>query len=124
MLERRSTELAAQNGTPADFDRIRAALDRMDDPALPLEEFNELDTEFHVSLADASDNQLVADMTRAIRGAVRDALLEAFRARDDWPGTAARLRVEHRAVYDAVLSGDPTKAADAVERHIRGFWDG
>ena len=124
MLERRSAELAAQNGTPTDFDRIRAALDRMDDPALPMEEFNELDTEFHVSLADASDNQLVADMTRAIRGAVRDALLEAFRARDDWQATAARLRVEHRAIYDAVLAGDPAEAADAVERHIRGFWVG
>ena len=72
----------------------------------------------------ASDNQLVADMTRAIRGAVRDALLEAFRARDDWQATAARLRVEHRAIYDAVLAGDPAEAADAVERHIRGFWHG
>jgi GntR family transcriptional repressor for pyruvate dehydrogenase complex len=124
MLERRSAELAAQNGTPVDFDRIRAALDRMDDPALPMEEFNELDTEFHVSLADASDNQLVADMTRAIRGAVRDALLEAFRAQDDWQATAARLRVEHRAIYDAVVAGDPAEAAGAVESHIRGFWGG
>ena len=88
------------------------------------EEFNELDTEFHVCLADAGDNQLVADMTRAIRGAVRDALLEEFRARADWPGTAARLRAEHRAVYDAVVAGDPAEAADAVERHIRGFWVG
>ncbi len=124
MLERRSAELAAQNGTPADFDRIRAALDRMDDSALPMEEFNELDTEFHVSIADASDNQLVADMTRAIRGAVRDSLLQAFRARDDWPRTAARLRAEHRAIHDAVAAGDPAEAADAVERHIRGFWFG
>jgi GntR family transcriptional repressor for pyruvate dehydrogenase complex len=55
---------------------------------------------------------------------VRDALLEAFRARDDWPGTAARLRAEHRAVYDAVVAGNPAEAADAVERHIRGFWSG
>jgi len=55
---------------------------------------------------------------------VRDALLEAFRARDDWQATAARLRIEHRAIYDAVLTGDPTEAADAVERHIRGFWGG
>ena len=124
MLERRSAELAAQHATPAELDRMRAALDRMDDAALPMEEFNELDTEFHVCLADAGDNQLVADMTRAIRGAVRDALLEAFRARDDWPGTAARLRAEHRAIYDAVVAGDPAEAADAVERHIRGFWAG
>jgi GntR family transcriptional repressor for pyruvate dehydrogenase complex len=124
MLERRSAELAAQHATPVELDRMRAALDRMDDAALPMEEFNELDTEFHVCLADAGDNQLVADMTRAIRGAVRDALLEAFRARDDWPGTAARLRGEHRAIYDAVMAGDPAEAADAVERHIRGFWSG
>jgi len=124
MLERRSAELAAQNASPAEHDRMRAVLDRMDDPALPMEEFNELDTDFHVSIADASDNQLVADMTRAIRGAVRDTLLKAFRARDDWPGTATRLRGEHRAIYDAVVAGDPTEAADAVERHIRGFWAG
>jgi GntR family transcriptional repressor for pyruvate dehydrogenase complex len=124
MLERRSAELAARNAAPAELDRIRAVLDRMDDPALSMEEFNELDTEFHVSVADASDNQLVADMTRAIRGAVRDSLLQAFRALDDWPATAARLRSEHRAVYEAVVSGDPTKAADTLERHIRGFWSG
>jgi GntR family transcriptional repressor for pyruvate dehydrogenase complex len=124
MLERRSAELAAENASPAERDRMRAVLDRMGDPTLSMEEFNELDTDFHVSLADASDNQLVADMTRAIRGAVRDALLEAFRARDDWPTTAARLRAEHGAIYDAVVAGDPAAAADAVERHIRGFWQG
>ena len=124
MLERRSCELAARHVTPAARDRIRAILDRMDDPTLPMEAFNELDTDFHVSLADASDNQLVADLTRSIRGAVRDALLAEFRARDDWPGTAARLRAEHRAVYDALVAGDPVEAADAVERHIRGFWQG
>jgi GntR family transcriptional repressor for pyruvate dehydrogenase complex len=122
MLERRSTELAAQHASADALDRARAVLDRMDDPALPMEEFNELDTEFHVSLADASDNQLVADMTRAIRGAVRDALLAEFRARDDWQATATRLRAEHRVIYDAVVAGDAAGAADAVERHIRGFW--
>jgi GntR family transcriptional repressor for pyruvate dehydrogenase complex len=124
MLERRSAELAAENASPAERDRMRAVLDRMGDPALSMEEFNELDTDFHVSLADASDNQLVADITRAIRGAVRDALLEAFQARDDWPTTAARLRGEHQAIYDAVVAGDPAGAADAVESHIRGFWQG
>jgi GntR family transcriptional repressor for pyruvate dehydrogenase complex len=124
MLERRSAELAALHAAPAELDRVRTVLDRMDDLTLSMEEFNELDTEFHVSLADASDNQLVADMTRAIRGAVRDSLLAAFRARDDWPATAARLRAEHRLVYDAVANGDPAEAAEAVERHIRGFWSG
>jgi GntR family transcriptional regulator, transcriptional repressor for pyruvate dehydrogenase complex len=124
MLERRSAELAALHAAPPELDRIRVVLDRMDDLSLSMEEFNELDTEFHVSVADAGDNQLVADMTRAIRGAVRDSLLQAFRELDDWPATAARLRAEHRAVYDAVVSGDPALAADTLERHIRGFWSG
>lgn len=61
--------------------QIRVVLDRMDDLSLSMEEFNELDTEFHVSGADAGDNQLVADMARAIRGAVRDSLLQAERTR-------------------------------------------
>src|SRR5919112_340867 len=115
MLERRSAELAALHAAPPELDRIRVVLDRMDDLSLSMEEFNELDTEFHVSVADAGDNQLVADMTRAIRGAVRDSLLQAFRELDDWPATAARLRAEHRAVYDAVVSGDPALAADTLE---------
>ena len=122
MLERRSAELAAQHADPAAHVRMREVLVRMDDPALGPEEFNDLDTEFHVRLADASGNQLVADMTRAIRGAVRDALLREFHTRPDWPRTAARLRVEHRAVLDAVVAGEPAQAADVVEAHIRGFW--
>jgi GntR family transcriptional repressor for pyruvate dehydrogenase complex len=123
MLERWSARLAAQHATAAALSRMRELLDRMDDPALPREAFNDIDTAFHVALADAGDNRLVADMTRAIRGAVRDALLRAFSRIDDWPATAARLRAEHRAVFDAVAAGDPEAAADAVERHIRGFAD-
>ena len=41
---------------------------------------------------------------------MRDSLLQAFRELDDWPATAARLRAEHRAVYDAVVNGDPALA--------------
>jgi len=124
MLERRSAELAALHATAEETDRMRALLDRMDDPSLPMEAFNDLDTQFHVALAEAGDNRLVADMTAAIRGAVRGALLERFRTVDDWPSTADRLRAEHRGVYAAVLARDPAEAADAVERHIRGFWTG
>ena len=124
MLERRSAVLAALHASPAERDRMREVLERMADPTLSMEAFNELDTDFHVSLADASDNLLVADMTRAIRGAVRDALLQEFRKRGEWAGTAARLSAEHRAIYEAVVAGDPAAAAEATERHIRGFWQG
>jgi GntR family transcriptional repressor for pyruvate dehydrogenase complex len=122
MLERWSARLAARNATEADRAQMRRMLDLMDDPELPRHEFNELDTAFHVALAEASSNRLVADMTKAIRGAVRPAILAAFEDLPDWPALAAELRVQHRAVLDAVEARDPDAAAAAVERHVRGFF--
>jgi hypothetical protein len=73
-----------------------------------------------VCLADAGDNQLVADLTRAIRGAVRDALPKVPRPRrlagDGGPAArrAPGVWTRRRAVR---------RSADAVE-HIRGFRGG
>lgn len=124
MLERWSARLAAGNAPPADRDRMRRLLDAMDDPALPREEFNELDTAFHVALAEAGGNRLVADMTKAIGDAVRPTILAAFTGLTDWPAVAAQLRTDHRTVLDAVEAGDADAAAEAVERHVRGFFGG
>lgn len=122
MLERWSVRLAALHATEADRDRMRGLLDTMDDPALPPAEFNECDTMFHVALAEASGNPLVADMTTAIRGAIRHTILDALQDVASWPDTAARLRTEHRAIFKAVDAGDAEAAADAVEAHVRGFF--
>ena len=124
MLERWSARLAALHATAPALDRMRGLLDRMDDPALPRVEFNESDTAFHVALAEAGGNRLVADMTKAIREAVRQPLLHALQRTEDWAGTVAELRAEHRAVFDAVAAGDATAAADGVEKHVRGFFAG
>ncbi len=124
MLERWSARLAALHATAPALDRMRGFLDRMDDPALSRAEFNESDTAFHVALAEAGGNRLVAGMTKAIREAVRHPLLHALQRTEDWPGTVAELRAEHRAVFDAVEEGDATAAADGVEKHVRGFFAG
>jgi GntR family transcriptional regulator, transcriptional repressor for pyruvate dehydrogenase complex len=90
----------------------------------PEEAFNELDTEFHVAIAEASGNHLVADMTTAIRGAVRPQIMDAIGRIEDWPAVAADLRAQHRSVLDAIAKGDVEAASDAVEAHIRGFFAG
>jgi GntR family transcriptional repressor for pyruvate dehydrogenase complex len=86
--------------------------------------WGELDTEFHVAIAEAGGNQLVADMTTAIRGAVRPQILDAIGRIEDWPALAADLRAQHRSVFDAIARGDAEAASDAVETHIRGFFAG
>lgn len=68
-LERSSAALAAQRGTPASLQRLRAVVQGMA-AAERIDDFNELDTEFHVLIARAGQNQLIADLTVAVRQAV------------------------------------------------------
>lgn len=125
MLERWSARLAALHAGEEDRRRMRELVERMADETLAPAEFSELDTAFHVALAEAGGNRLVADMTKAIRGAVRHSILDALERRlDRWPATAAQLRAEHATILDAVLTGDPETAETAVEAHVRGFFAG
>jgi GntR family transcriptional repressor for pyruvate dehydrogenase complex len=121
-LERASARLAAAHASPEHLARMRAALERMADPEVTREEFNDVDTDFHVELAEAAGNRLVADMTIAMRNAMRHTLLRMFGEIDDWPATRVRLLGEHQGVYDAVAAGDAQAAADRVEAHIRNFY--
>jgi GntR family transcriptional repressor for pyruvate dehydrogenase complex len=121
-LERASARLAASNATPEHLAQLRHTLDQMAGPDLPRDPFNDLDTEFHVVLAEAAGNRLVADMTIALRNAMRHTLLQMFEAAEDWPATRSKLLGEHRGVYEAGAAGDGAAAADRVEAHIRGFY--
>lgn len=120
-LERSSARLAAERATRADLARMREPLLRMDEQGLAPEEFNDFDTGFHVAVAEAGGNRLVADMTIAVRNAVRHTLLSAFQRLPDWEAVANRLRAEHHGVYDAIAAGDGERAGELVESHIRGF---
>lgn len=119
MLERFSASLAAQQADAQDLARMRDLLHRMDAPDIGQDEFNELDTRLHVDIAEAGRNRLVADMTTAIRAAMEAPILRAYRELTTWDDLVARLRRQHREVYEAIASRDPARSADTVERHIR-----
>ncbi|KAB1142905.1 FadR family transcriptional regulator [Streptomyces luteolifulvus] len=120
-LERSSARLAAERATEDDLARMREDLACMDAAGVAREEFNDCDTDFHVAIAEAGGNRMIADMTIAVRNAVRHTLLSAFHSLPDWEPVAARLRAEHHAIYDAIVEGDAERAGDLVESHIRGF---
>jgi len=121
-LERESTRLAARHATDADHATIAAHLAAMDDPDLDAAGFNEHDTAFHVAIAHATSNPLVAEMTTALREAMRPRLLSALQSSPDLAATTAQLRVDHHGIYDAIRRGRPEVAADLVEAHITQFY--
>ena len=119
MLERWSARLAARAHSPEAVEHLRGLIAAMDDPQTQRERFNDLDTEFHVSIAKAGGNALVSDMTTAIRESMRLPILQSFRTLPDWDGFVDDLREGHRAVAEAIAAGDEAAAAEAVEAHIR-----
>ncbi|MCF6525509.1 FadR family transcriptional regulator [Streptomyces sp. JJ36] len=120
-LERSSAQLAAAQASADELTAMRTALEEMERPGLPLDRFNDHDTAFHVAIAEAARNRLVADLTTAVRGAVRPLLLDAFERIGDWEAVVVRLRGEHRALYDAIAAGDGDRAGALAEAHVRGF---
>lgn len=123
MLERNSAMLAAAHAGEDKLAEVRAPLSVMDDIGADCEPFNDADTAFHVAIAEASGNRLVADMTVAIRASLRQPILEAIRQVADWPGLARTLQAEHHAIYDAIAAHDGRSAADLTERHIRAAFN-
>lgn len=118
-LERSSARLAALNATPEDLAAIEEPLRVMACPGVGMVEFNQADTKFHVAVARASRNQLVTDMTTAIRESMRLPILAAFGRLDAFEEFADVLVTEHQGIFDALSARDPERAEDAIEAHIR-----
>jgi GntR family transcriptional repressor for pyruvate dehydrogenase complex len=95
---------------------------RMADQQLPPAQFHQLDTAFHVALAQAAGNVVVEVMMVSLREAIEAYVLAAVPDLPDWSATADGLRVQHAAVLAALRAGDGDLAAARVEQHIRGFF--
>lgn len=120
-LERASFAAAATHAAEDDLAEAGAAVDGMARADIAPEEFNELDTQFHVRVASSSGNALTSTLTAAVRESVRPLILKALEEVDDWPATRAALNGQHAELLRLVRAGDGEAAADLAERHIRGF---
>lgn len=118
-LERSSASFAARNADAAALAPIREALERGAVPGISLAEFNDADTAFHVAIAEAGENRLVASMTVAIRESLSARILDALADHADWAGLAARLHAQHVELFEAISRHDPEAAARLAEEHIR-----
>lgn len=115
------TELAVASAPP-DLTASERLLDAMEPPELTEAEFLALDARFHLSLAEASGNQVVtatmAGLRTAIEGYVRAGLPRVV----SWRETSGRLMREHRAILAAIESADPDAARAAVRSHITDYY--
>ncbi|WP_181186028.1 FadR/GntR family transcriptional regulator [Alkalicoccus urumqiensis] len=118
-MEPAAVKLAARNATPEDVEAIRHAFDKLtyalDDETV----WAEADGHFHEAILDASHNMLMASLVRTLQyGLVqsRYKTMKALRRQQerDSPGRTAQALEMHRAVMEAVCSGQEDTAHHAM----------
>lgn len=105
-----------------DLTSAREALVAMDAAALTPADFLALDAQFHVALAEASGNVVVAAMMSGLRSSIEDYVLEGATRIPDWDGTIERLRREHHELVAAIDEGRVDDARTTVHDHITGYY--
>ena len=100
----------------------RAVVDAMDVPDLTPAEFLALDAQLHLALAEASGNVVIAAMMAGLRTAIESYVQRGAEGISDWDAAADRLRREHRAILEAVDSGDADGARTLIHDHITGYY--
>jgi len=123
------TELATSPS--ADLTRATEILDAMDshtaetaltDTALTEAEFLALDAAFHLALAEASGNEVIASMMAGLRHSIESYVVAGSANLPSWETTSARLRAEHREIVAAITAGDAAHASTRVHDHIEAYY--
>lgn len=104
------------------LDDAHATLAAMNDETLSTPEFLLLDAQFHLRLAEATGNQIVAATMAGLRTAIESYVLAGSSRLPDQRATAERLVAEHHAILDAIERSDSAHAAALVRAHIIGYY--
>lgn len=122
VMEGWAARAAAKRCDQRTLDKLKGLLDEMDNPDISSYDFNELDTQFHVALCEASANRLVAHLMQAIRDVMKSRMVSTFETLGDVNATLATLRRQHRELYELIAAGDGDAAAEHVAAHIANFY--
>lgn len=113
LLEESSVRLCAINRTEEDIVNLKAALKDFEDNATtPMRD--EKDFDFHLAIARASHNPVLASLLLIISPDV----LKYYRLLSACTTSVEQVTQEHRRLLDAILEGDPAKAEQTLKEHL------
>jgi GntR family transcriptional repressor for pyruvate dehydrogenase complex len=113
-LETKIAALAAERRTADDLARIDEAIAEMARDVEAGGRGVEGDERFHGAVTAAAHSLLLARLMDEIRDLIRETRIESL----SQPGRPADSLAGHRAIADAIRSGKPEAAADAMHAHV------
>jgi GntR family transcriptional repressor for pyruvate dehydrogenase complex len=114
LLEVSAARLAASRRTEANVERLRAISAEIEQERSVSPRLIDGDTEFHVEVARATGNPVLALLNQTIVALLRSERLE----RTDVDDELASAFASHRAIVDAIAEGDGDRAAQAMSEHL------
>ena len=118
-LEGSMAAAAAEKQTPELAAELRAAYAETVRHADDLEAYNEADAAFHYTIMEQSGNRLASNITRILFARARES--NRFTGTPQ-AGVPPETLEEHREIMEAVVSGDPREASNAMVKHIALAW--
>lgn len=121
MLETEVAGLCAQRATEQDLDSLEKIVSEMK-TAIDKggKGFRELDLSFHLAIAAASKNQIMADLLRHIREGLQEMITKSLLL----PAGMELAYKQHRAILEVLKQRNPEKARKAMRTHLRAFQRG
>ena len=120
MVESAVAALAAQRRRPADLREMARHLDEMDAAIAEGRDGSEADDNFHIALAHATRNGYVRRLVEFLGRHFSDSRKLAWHGMRRQLAHPEEAQREHRALYDAIASGNADAARRQSEAHLRG----
>jgi GntR family transcriptional repressor for pyruvate dehydrogenase complex len=106
--------LAASRRDEDDLGRIGAEIEAMEAGLDSEDGFITADLRFHLTIAEASGNRLIAHLMEAIRTLLQRSLSSAYHI----PGSPEGAVVLHGLILDAISTGHPEEARQRMQEHV------
>jgi DNA-binding FadR family transcriptional regulator len=119
-LEASMAAAAAARQTPERAAQLREAYDDTVRHTSDLHAYNEADAAFHYMIMEQSGNRLASNITRILFARARESA--RFTRTPQGEIVPQETIDEHKAILEAIVAGDPERAAAAMNEHIALAW--
>ncbi|WP_393976468.1 FCD domain-containing protein [Xanthobacter nonsaccharivorans] len=119
-LEMMAATLAATRANEVDREMLRRCMARIDAAHGKADAANEAeaDVDLHLAIYEASHNLVLLHIMRALSGMLRRGIFHNRQTLYARPEVREVLRGQHRAIFEAILAGDPEAAGRCAEAHM------
>lgn len=116
LLETASASLAAERRTEEDIENMKKALKAYEDKVSEGLQAVEEDLMFHLKIAEASKNSVLKSLMLIITPDIIKSFIDLDVCKDGRTYTALE---EHREILKYIISKEPQKAAEAMQKHLQ-----